>query len=214
MNRKSGMTLVEIMIVIAILSILALIATAYLRSQVFKSYDSRKKAEIKRISIAIEEYEKDNDCYPLSNVVVCTNEGSNLMPYLSKIPCDPISKASYFYEHEDSMCPRWYRIYSSLQNESDVDYQIGIGPNAAFNYEYSSPNAPAVTQVIPVASNAPSSTSSSVPMVDFYGCVSGACVQINWNSSRPGPECDPNFQNNLCYGQCSSPGNECQIWGN
>jgi len=213
-NIKKGMTLIEIMIVVSILALLALLATAYLRSQIFKSYDARRKAEMKRISTAVEEYEKDNDCYPLSSTVVCTNDGVNLRPYLEKIPCDPVSKASYFYEHEDSICPKWYRIYTSLENTSDVDYQAGIGPNAAFSYEYSSPNAPTVAQVVPVASGAPTPASSSVPQVDFYGCVSGSCVQIAWNPLRPGPECDPNFQNSSCYGQCSNPNNECQSWGN
>ena len=46
----------------------------------------------------------------------------------------------------------------------------------------------------------------------YYGCFSGACVPINWDPSRPGPECDPHFQNSTCYSQCSSLELECEEW--
>lgn len=225
-KRKSnftlkGMTLVELLTVISIIAFLAVLISIYLRNQVFKGYDARKKAEIKRIGIAVEEYEKDKDCYPLSTLVTCSNGGSGLLPYIDKIPCDPVSGASYFYEQENSACPKWFRLYSNLQNSSDTNYQSGIGPNGAFSYEYSSANAP---DVVVTAPTAPPSTSggggggggaptpSPVPQTDFYGCISGVCTMIQWDPNRPGPICDPNFQNSSCYGQCGNPVNECLNW--
>lgn len=199
MYNKKGFTLIELIIVVGIISFLGLLVVAYLRTQIFKGYDARRKAEIKRIGIAVEEYEKDNNCYPLSSLVNCTNS-SGLQPYMDKIPCDPVSKASYFYEHEDSICPRWYRIYSALENEKDVDYSPNIGPNSAFSFVLESSNAPSMM-----------ATGGSGP-VNYYGCISGVCTSISWNSMRPGPECDPNFQNQDCYGQCSNLSLECQSW--
>lgn len=198
---KKGMTLTEILIVISVIALLVLIAVVYLRSQVFKSYDARRKSEIKRIAIAVEEYEKDHDCYPLSSSVVCTGGGVGLRPYLNTIPCDPVTGASYYYEQENTACPKWFRVYSNLQNEADVDYQSNIGPNGAFSYVYESPNSPTI---VPNGSGAPDTT--------FYGCFSGVCMEVFWDPARPGPQCDPNFQNSTCYGQCSSPSNECQSW--
>ncbi len=200
-TNSKAFTLIELLIVISIISFLGILVVSYLRSQVFKGYDAKRKAEIKRIGIAVEEYEKDNNCYPLPNQVSCTI-GSGLQPYLDKIPCDPITNASYLYEHEDSVCPRWYRIYAKLENDTDPDYQANIGPGSVFSYVLESSNAPVLV----------AGSGGAAPPTNYYGCLSGACVPISWNPSRPGPSCDPNFQNSTCYGQCTNPSNDCKTW--
>jgi len=198
MKNKRGLTLTELLIVISIIAFLAILIVAYLRSQVFKGNDARRKADLKRIGIAVEEYEKDKNCYPLPSLLSC-NPGKGLLPYLSKIPCDPVTDATYLYDYEDSVCPKWYRIYGKLENEKDLNSILGIGPNSAFNFEYSSPNAPEII-------------SSGGTPDNFYGCKSGACVPITWDPARPGPICDPNFQNSTCYGQCVNLDFECKSW--
>lgn len=204
-NSNNGFTLTELLIVISLISFLILMAVVTFRTQIFKSQDARRKADVRRIGIAVEEYEKDNNCYPLSTSIVC-NPGDGLKPYLDKIPCDPTTKSSYYYEHEDTDCPSWYRFYAKLENTSDVDYVSGMGPAGAFSYEHSSANAPAPTTTeTPPEGGSPDGT-------DFYGCFSGACVMISWDPDRPGPVCDPNFQNPTCYGQCGNPANECGNW--
>ena len=77
--NKRGLTLVELMIVVGIIAFLTLIATIYLRSQSHKGNDARRKADLRRISIAVEEYEKDNNCYPLSTLMTCS-PGNSLDP--------------------------------------------------------------------------------------------------------------------------------------
>ncbi len=197
-NTNKGLTLTELLIVISIIAFLAILIVAYLRSQVFKGNDARRKADLKRIGIAAEEYEKDKNCYPLPSLLSC-NPGKGLLPYLSKIPCDPVTDATYLYDYEDSVCPKWYRIYGKLENEKDPDSILGIGPNSVFNFEYSSPNAPEIV-------------SSGGTLDNFYGCKSGVCVPITWDPARPGPICDPNFQNSTCYGQCANLDFECKSW--
>lgn len=193
---QSGMTLTEVMIVVAIIAFLAVLVTGYLRSQVYKGNDARRKTDLNRIGIALEEYEKDHDCYPLPDLVVC-NPGIGLRPYLDKVPCDPIDDTTYLYEHEDSVCPKWYRIYSDLENENDNDYMASIGPNSAFSYYVGSPNAPVITR------SAPSPTQGGeIPPVSYYGCFSGVCNPISWDPTIPGPECQPSFQTLGCYGRC------------
>lgn len=217
---QTGMTLIEVMIVIAIIAFLAVLVTGFLRTQVFKGNDAKRKTDMSRIGIALEEYEKDNDCYPLPSLVVCT-PGTGLRPYLDKIPCDPISEASYLYEHEDSVCPKWYRIYSNLENENDKNYIANIGPNSSFNYYVGSANAPAI--VVPSSAPSPSQGVSTptpgggILPVSYYGCLSGVCTQINWDPTRPGPECDPNYQDSNCYGECTDgvtglPTHSCIPW--
>jgi prepilin-type N-terminal cleavage/methylation domain-containing protein len=201
---EKGITLTELMIVVVIIGFLALLAFWASRTQVFKGYDARRKSDIRMIKIAIEEYEKDHDCYPMPQLVLCDqpvgNPGTGLRPYLDKIPCDPRTGASYYYEYEDSACPKWYRLYAALENTRDKDYLGPVGPGGSFNYYSGSPNSPSGT------------TSPSV----FYGCQSGSCVSIGWDDTRPGPACDPNYGNSTCYGQCrdvnGTPINECLPW--
>lgn len=197
------------LVVISIVVILALIIIWFLRTQQLKGNDAKRKGDIHKIQVAVEEYEKDNDCYPLPQLVVC-DPGDGLKPYLSKIPCDPTTDASYYYEHEDFSCPSWYRIYVNLQNLSDADIAGACGPGYAFNYYATSPNAPdpECTEI---------ENGGGVPSQDFYGCFSGSCLPISWDPARPGPECDPNYGSSTCYGQCVDPGtgapqNECQPW--
>lgn len=209
---KKGFTLTEVLIVVGILVILIVISIPFFRTQIFKSNDARRKAETRRIGIAAEEYEKDNNCYPLPSLVAC-DPGTGLAPYLDKIPCDPVSGASYFYEYEDSVCPGWFRLYAVFENENDPDYLSGVGPGGAFNYAYSSPNAPDLEIVEGGGEEGGGEEGGgSIPDSGFYGCFSGACVPILWDLDRPGPECDPNYQNSSCYGECVRPENSCTPW--
>lgn len=194
-KNTKGLTLTELLIVVGIIVFLVLLALAAFRNQIFKGNDAKRKGDIHNIQVAVEEYEKDNNCYPLPSQIVC-NPGTGLRPYLDKIPCDPTTNASYLYEMEDSACPNWYRLLANLENETDPDAQSACGPSGTYNYYASSPNAPACNLV----------------ESDFFGCKGGVCVPIMWDLTRPGPECDPNFQNSSCYGQCGPPGNECEPW--
>lgn len=203
------MTLVEIIIIIAIISFLLVLSLAYFRGQIFKGNDARRKADIKRIQIATEEYEKDHNCYPLPQYLTCT-PGTGLTPYLNKIPCDPTTGASYVYEIQDSGCPAWYRIYALLENKTDVDSQKqgcsgGCGPGLSYSYYASSPNAPTPQQ----GSGSTPPPGGNGSQGGFYGCKGGTCVPILWDPNRPGPECDPNYQNSTCYNQCGQPATEC-----
>ncbi len=223
-KANSGVTLTELLIVVSIVGALALMAIVYLRSQVFKGNDGKRKEDVHKIQVAVEEYEKDHNCYPLPQIVICKPGGTGLQPYLEKIPCDPITKASYIYEVPGTnSCPSWYRIYVKLDNSADSDItkkscQYGCGPNLAFNYYASSPNAPSVsggTGPTPGPTTGP--TGGGGPSITFYGCKSGACVPISWDASRPGQECDPNYPTSTCFGQCKDPNtgapiNECTPW--
>ncbi len=215
MKKKSlGFTLVELIIVISIIAILATIVLAYFVGQIFKGRDARRKADIQRIQVAVEEYEKDHNCYPLSQTVIC-NPGTGLVPYLDKIACDPSTNASYYYEYQDSVCPTWYRIYAKFENHLDSDSIGWVGPNSSFDYLASSSNAPDIVGTGGNLSPPPGGTSPPAGnggSSSFYGCKNSTCVPILWDPSRPGPECDPNYQNSSCYSQCGIPGNNCTAW--
>jgi Tfp pilus assembly protein PilE len=216
--RSSGVTLQELLIVVTILVMLMAIILWYFRNQIFKGSDAKRKGDIHKIQVAVEEYEKDNNCYPLPSLVVC-DPGTGLKPYMSQVPCDPDTNASYYYEHEDSSCPSWYRIYTNLSNLQDTDITGLCGPGYSYNYFATSPNA-SDPECIPVdgdGDDGGNGNGGGEVGEDFYGCFSGVCIPIIWDPLRPGPECDPNYGNSSCYGQCTDPDtgqpqNECQSW--
>src|SRR3989344_5706891 len=120
MKTKNGFTLVELLIVVSLLSFLAIVSLAFFRGQIFKGADAKKKADIRRIQTALEEYQNDNECYPTVEMANC-EPGKGLAPYLNKIPCDPETNLKYQYEHENATCPKWYRLYAKLTNLEDTD---------------------------------------------------------------------------------------------
>lgn len=203
---NKAFTLVELMIVVSIIGFIAVISMAYFRSQLFKGNDARRKSDIARIQVALEEYEKDHDCYPFSFAVSC-DPGTGLKPYLDTVPCDPTTKMSYYYEHEDDACPSWYRVYTALDNNSDDQIVENIGPSGSYNYYHDSPNAPAIEE------GAGTGGGSGPPGgVTFYGCKASVCEPLLWDYARPGPECDPNYTIDGCLGQCGLESSACIPW--
>lgn len=217
-NTTRAFTLVELLISLSVIAILSMLAIMYFRGQAHKGNDARRKSDIQRIKVAVEEYEKDHNCYP--TYVTCgVNQNQPVYPYLNNVPCDPMTNASYFYVHSGNDCPGWYQLFSNLQFEQDPDTISGIGPGSAFNYVSGSANSPVLTPS-PISTGDSSEDSGeetiggeTVVESTYYGCQSGACVPIGWNPDRPGPACDPNFQFSSCYGAClnseGQPINEC-----
>src|SRR5664279_2356602 len=63
-RRQSGFTLVELLIVIAIIGILAAIAVPNLLNAVQRAKQKRSMADMKALAVAIEAYHVDNSMYP------------------------------------------------------------------------------------------------------------------------------------------------------
>jgi len=177
---------------VAIVAILVLLVISAFTRQIVKGNDAKRKANLDRIKIAVEEYEKDKNCYPLT--VTCPTD-AGIGPYLKNIPCDPVTESPYFYEPEPlKTCPSWFRMYADLQNTKDPSLLPGIGPGGAYNYYVSSPNAPVPA---PVAGGF------------NYGCKSGSCEEVYPDSE--GNYCQPNYPASDCgSGGCFQDGsNEC-----
>lgn len=190
-KRNSAFTLVELLIVITIIILLAVIAMMFLRGQIFKGNDARRKGDLNRIKIALEEYEKDKNCYP--QTVACgIDKNQEIYPYLNNVPCDPITHDSYPYEVGPASvsCPRWFRLYSNLENAADQSLISGIGPNAAYNYIVTSDNAP------------PLSTGGGTTST-LYACQGGYLVPITWDPSI----CSQTFPSTGFESACGTPSN-------
>lgn len=139
-SPKSGLTIIELLIVIAILAILVLFALVALnpQAQMSKAKDAQRKSDLSKLKNVLEDYYNDYGQYPDS--LTC---GEEMKPYLDKIPCDPETETSYLYSASTS--PTSYLIYTTLTNPSDpsideIGCSEGCGPGCAYNYGASSPN--------------------------------------------------------------------------
>jgi len=116
-RRQAGLTLIELLIVIAIIAVLIIVGWMSWRNQFNKAKDADRKDDLQRLSIAFEEYFNDYECYPPADILQNCG-GDELSPYLESIPCDPVTDTAYCYISDD-LCPRSFRILTSLDNTND-----------------------------------------------------------------------------------------------
>ncbi len=154
---QQGLTWIEVLIVITTVGLLAVIFLNFFNplEKRDQATNSQQKSDLDRLAIALEDYYNDKGCYPGELSCTPADKADDLKPYLGTIPCDPATGQSYFYDPEDSSCPKYYRIYTTFKWEKDpaiaaVGCLWGCGPADAvvpdpgagfpFNYGVSSPN--------------------------------------------------------------------------
>src|SRR5271156_806077 len=100
-SAERGFTLVELMIVVAIISLLAaVIIPNYVHARAQASV-SQTEANIKQIATSLELYYADNQGYPATagGTVTPTLFGGPSNPYLSATPTNALQRQQYEYEN-------------------------------------------------------------------------------------------------------------------
>lgn len=103
---SSGFTLIELIVVIAIIGMLFSIVLAVISSAQRDAKDKRRVSDLKQLQNALELYYTDHRSYPKesqgANGNTATNETfrSMLEPYLSGYPQDPINNATFYYYYD------------------------------------------------------------------------------------------------------------------
>ncbi len=158
---QKGFTLIEIIIAVAIIALLAILAFTALPNQLRRSRDAQRKKDLATIKIAFEDFYNDQGQYPESDILLnCDSE--EFMPYLQKVPCDPLNEQPYIYAPYPSPVDRsgGYRVFAPLESYSDQiisalnceggcgldQSQVPVGstsPATAYNY--------GVSQGVPVS---------------------------------------------------------------
>lgn len=86
--KRTGFTLIEILVVITIISLLATVGAGSYTTLTKHSFDSRRKADLEQIRSALEMWKSNNGVYPSTVPLGLTlTDGTNT--YLQKVPNDP-----------------------------------------------------------------------------------------------------------------------------
>lgn len=129
-------TLIELLIVIAIIAILATIVLVNVSGVKTKARDAVRMADIDQVSKSLQMYELDHGGYPnpvtddscwvsLGVTVNCGSGTANLdalmQPYLSHPPSDPQSGKGKEYQLNFSSGGKHYFLIAEMENESYVN---------------------------------------------------------------------------------------------
>lgn len=207
-----GITLLEILITIIILSILILSSFLVLPSHIAKSRDATRKTNLHRVKTALNEYYYEAGNFPLT-LPDCDQPlkiGNEVI--LNKIPCDPKTKSPYFYQINIGQ-PDSFRMYTNLENITDlsisfVQCQKGCGPSCQYNYGVSSSNILLENCLPPLSTP----TTTLNPLI--YACSPGGGSSNGRCDQFDNPEISlcPKVYNNdpTCNNECSDPKNRCK----
>ena len=108
LKQNKGFTLIELLVVIAIIGILSSVVLASLNSARGKARDSKRKADLDQIAMAMQFYYDDYGYYPRevdgANGKIGEGAGLDAMltPYISAVAHDPSGPgdSSYYYYYD------------------------------------------------------------------------------------------------------------------
>lgn len=209
----NGFTLAEILIVVAIvLILLMIIALSNWRVQIDRGHDARRKSDLDKIRIALEDYYNDKNCYPPAGSFD-TCDSTVLAPYIPKIPCDPQTKKPYLYVPESNPC-LGYRACVALKDKGDSDIaRLGCDPvqgcgwGAGYNYCLASGTTIIAPGFNPGVGGTPTPTPGGGGFQGLFACTPGG--QCNAYADPPGSGCPVSFSEPTCNNACGNPANRC-----
>ena len=137
---KKAFTLVELLVVLAIIAILVGALTAIVSGQRGSARDSRRLAEVDSLRKGLELYYTDKEKYPdeeswccigaeIGEPEKCDNFATEMEPYFPIIPRDPLYPTEYeidkkycYYYITTTTNAQVYKVYVRLEN--GTDYQV------------------------------------------------------------------------------------------
>jgi prepilin-type N-terminal cleavage/methylation domain-containing protein len=150
---RRGFTLIEIMIVVVILGILMVAAVSAYELQNRRGLDARRKGDLAKLKIQLEDYYNDKHCYP-SIVTMSLCNKTDLQPYVAKVPCDPQTGKPYGYL-VDASC-RYYAVFTTLGDTNDPDIKsLNCSPTCTAGKTY---NFGVTNSVLPIGTLASQAT--------------------------------------------------------
>lgn len=137
MKKYRGLTVIELLVVVAIIGLLIVTLFAGIRTHLVRAHDAERKTDIKKISQALEQYYNDHGGYPANldnsgaanSPRISCGTNNTLSAYMRDVPCDPSgpTKQPYLYIIQGNShvgtrggtVYRSYRLLTALEYKSD-----------------------------------------------------------------------------------------------
>jgi type II secretion system protein G len=155
--KTKGFTLIELMVVIAIIGLLASIITVSLFSAQAKGRDAKRVADVRTIQLALEEYYNDNGNYPATLSAIAPT-------YIAALPTDPSNSSQYLYS-----------AYNSVPSANCVSSNKPVKYHLAAVMESTAATNAALNQDADFAYSPPGSSVCTGTTADFNG-LAPSCV--------------------------------------
>ena len=225
MKNRHGFTMIEVLIVIAILALLVIASIFYVYPNMARGRDGKRMSDLTKIKIAFEDYYNDNECYPpittLESYCGGTPNGA-LDPYMQSVPCDPKDRSPYVYKIVGSTSDscggptRGYQIYTNLERDGneaskalncDGNTGCGVGDGSGLvYYDYGISEGAAVSliesppEVVRGATDPPS---EDPPPEEPPATI------LDWCCVKPSAVCEPfPIPEEGCFGDYHEEGGE------
>jgi len=127
-KNKKGFTLIELLVVIAIIGLLASIVLVSMGPARKKARDTRRMADLRQISTAMEMCYDDSACAGPERYIT-TTAGANKVtqidtdgtPLYLVVPKDPLNTSPHQYTWTANASPyQYYCVYTKLEAEADT----------------------------------------------------------------------------------------------
>lgn len=149
-QSQRGFTLVELLVVMAIIGVLATMMAGNFRTSQLRARDAKRKNSVAQVQRALEQYMNDQRRYPASNpngeIVGCGGDRANPTAcawgeafslegttYMVELPSETLSSLGYRYVASND--GRRYQIFTRLENLEDK--ATDIDGNGTTGDEYS-----------------------------------------------------------------------------
>jgi len=132
-ERNKGFTLIEILIVVAIIAILASVVLVGLGPTQSLGRDARRVSDLHEVQNGLELYYNAEGKYPIGDGSAWANLGTELtgaVPSITSVPGDPSSGKSYDYSSDAAGVG--YILQATMENGSGGPWSGYTAPSAAY----------------------------------------------------------------------------------
>ena len=123
-NNIFGFTLVELLVVMAIVSVLVTLGIGGFSTSQMRGRDGARKSDLKQISSALELYYTDYNKYPDILPAWGSEFTDGKTVYFKTLPKDPSASQSYLYRVVDPGPNQKYQLFARIENTQDKDLVV------------------------------------------------------------------------------------------
>ncbi len=142
LNNKKGFTLIEVLVVIALISVLSTLGFANFSTAQKQGTDVKRKSDLGQVKNALELYYSVNNNYPTSIPWGGVSWSDSSATYMKEVPKDPKYNPSVVGSHPNycyqiiGSPPTAYTLYAKLENDGDKDILTTTESCSGVQYNY------------------------------------------------------------------------------